>query len=45
MKLIAGRHKDRTDIIELVKVLADTSWIVEFAATEHPHPGAPAQTA
>ena len=37
MKLIAGRHKDRTDIIELVKVLADTSSIVEFTATNIPH--------
>jgi hypothetical protein len=30
MKLIAGRHKDRTDIIELAKVRFNLSSIVEF---------------
>ena len=37
MKLIAGRHKDRTDIIELSKVRSDLSSIVEFTATNIPH--------
>ena len=37
MKLIAGRHKDRTDIIELAKVRSDLSSIVEFTATNIPH--------
>lgn len=33
MKLIAARHKDRTDIIELVKLRSDLSSIVEFTTT------------
>jgi hypothetical protein len=37
MKLIAGRHKDRTDIIELAKVRSDLSSIREFTSTNIPH--------
>ena len=37
MKLISGRHKDRTDIIELAKVRSDLSSIVEFTAANIPH--------
>jgi hypothetical protein len=37
MKLIAGRHKDRTDIIELAKVRSDLTSIVEFTSTNIPH--------
>jgi hypothetical protein len=33
MKLLAARHKDRTDIIELVKLRSDLSSIVEFTTT------------
>ena len=36
MKLLSGRHKDRTDIIELVKVRSDLSSIVEFTKTNIP---------
>jgi hypothetical protein len=39
MKLIAGRHKDRTDIIELVKVRHDLTSIVGFVSTNIPHLG------
>ena len=37
MKLIAARHKDRTDIIELVKVRSDLTSITEFVSTNIPH--------
>ena len=37
MNLIAGRHKDRTDIIELAKVRSDLTSIVEFTSTNIPH--------
>ena len=36
MKLIAGRHKDKTDIIELVKLRSDLTSITEFTATNLP---------
>jgi hypothetical protein len=36
MKLIAGRHKDRTDIIELVKLCSNLSSIVEFVTSNNP---------
>ena len=37
MKLIAGRHKDRTDIIELAKVRSNLASIVEFTSVNIPH--------
>lgn len=37
MKLIADRHKDRTDIIELVKVRTDLASIVDFTTSNLPH--------
>ena len=37
MKLIAARHKDRTDIIELVKVRSDLTSITEFVSVNIPH--------
>ena len=37
MKLIAARHKDRTDIIELIKVRSNLTSIAEFVSTNIPH--------
>ena len=37
MKLITGRHKDRTDIIELAKVRSNLASIVEFTSVNIPH--------
>jgi hypothetical protein len=37
MKLIAARHKDRTDIIELIKVRSNLTSITEFVTTNTPH--------
>jgi len=37
MKLIAARHKDRTDIIELIKVRSNLTSITEFVSTNIPH--------
>ena len=37
MKLIAARHKDRTDIIELIKVRSNLTSITEFVNTNIPH--------
>ena len=36
MKLIAARHKDRTDIIELIKVRSNLTSITEFVSTNIP---------
>ena len=37
MKLIAGRHKDLTDVIELIKVRSNLASIIEFTETNLPH--------